>query len=1166
MRLSHLNLVGFKSFVDPTTISFPSNLVGIVGPNGCGKSNVIDAVRWVMGENSAKNLRGGAITDVIFNGSTTRPPSEYAEVELVFNEVQLPLYPNTPQITIKRRLTRDNDSQYFLNGVKCRKKDITTLFLGTGLGARSYAIIEQGMISRFIEAKPEDLRFFLEEAAGISKYKEKRHETELRLQHTKNNLTRLEDMRNELAKNVDKLQRQVKAAEKYYELKEKKRILRGQLLALRWKNFDNFLQQTEQYLISLAEELEQNQRYLIDIQEQLTQQRQLQSQHYINFNELQAKFYANQAEIDKLNHQLEHLQQRQEELTGNLEHTENALLFSENTLNKDRQQLETLENEHHIVEEQLEELIFQTEQAQSAFEKAQQKFHTLDTTWETLNKKFTEIQRQIGVEKTQLQNLDRYLQQNHQRLQQLEHETQQINVQELKQEIEEFNDKLFELEESLNNQQRILDSSYQEIVQQRQELQLITTQIYEKQLFLQQSKGKLASLETLQSSILRKDDSNLSQWVEKMEIPSNVPRLIEMLQVEQGWEKALEIVLEDSLYALCVDNFDDVLNKIDELPQSGLTILKIESQQVSLHKSAPYLLSKINTTLDISPLLGHLLIAEDLNEAKTLISTLKDNESIITKQGIWIGKNWLKFSEQNKSYTGSFTREQDLQQLKSSVLQLEHEINVLQSKQDALQKTLQQHEEKHHILQQTFQETQRNLSQLQVRHSGRQVHLEQITVRIGQLELEKHELKKRIIIDQETIEESKLHLAQAEQQSLIYAEQIEQLKQQREYTKELVEKNRQQWQYNHDIEQQTKARLTIMHTDKMRLQQAIQRLETQIEDLKDKRNKLLSALSKVQLPTESVVQKQTLKNIEKSLNTQLQDSKTNLEKIEQILSELNTKQRAVEVQVGKNRSTLEQAKLNHQNYQLRRQTIEEQLVEELYDVQTLLMQLPKEANEIAWQTQLEDIEQKLEKLGSVNLAALEEYQTEYQRKIELDLQYNDLNEGVKLLTQAINSLDQDIRTLLQRTLDTINKGFQLIFSRLFGGGEASLKLLTQDILNSGITVMARPPGKKNSTIHLLSGGEKALTAIALVLAIFELNPAPFCLLDEVDAPLDDANIGRFCNLVKEMSKQLQFVFISHNKITMEMAEQLIGITMQEAGVSRPVSVDIGLAVEMATVV
>lgn len=1167
MRLSHIRLSGFKSFVDPTIISFPSNLVGVVGPNGCGKSNVIDAVRWVMGESSAKNLRGGAMTDVIFNGSRTRPVSESAEVELVFDQAQLPQYPNVEEIAIKRRLTRDNDSQYFLNGVKCRKKDITTLFLGTGLGPRSYAIIEQGMISRFIEAKPEDLRLFLEEAAGISKYKEKRHETELRLQHTKENLTRIEDIKNELEKNVDKLQRQVKAAEKYRELKETAHLLRGQLLALRWRGFEQSLDQAEQNIVLFNEELENNQQRLMGVQEDLTHKRQAQSQWYIDFNEIQAKFYANQAEIDKLDHQIGHIQQRQEELEWDLEQTESALSTNENTLEKDREQLESIDSEIYLAENQLEELAIRSEQAQLAFEKTQQTFQTMEVSWEVLNRKLAETARQVEVEKTHIQNLDRHLQQNNSRLQRLENESQAVDIDVLEQELQELNERLFELEDLLNNQQHILESSQQEIVQQRQENQSITKELHEKQSLLQQAKGKLASLKTLQESTLGKDNPDISQWLQKMGLSQNTPRLVEMLQVENGWEKALETVLEHYLQALCINDFNEFLNKIKELPNGKLAILSNQTQNSSHYQNKPCLLDKVKTTLNLVPLLGNILIAEYLSEATLLISDLKEeeNQSIITKQGLWLGKNWLIINEQQGRHDGVFARENELQQLKLNIQHLEEEIDSLQDRQEFIQKALQQHEEKRNDSQRTIQETQRNLSQLQAGHSGQSARLEQINVRIEQLDAEKHELKERITIDQESLQESQAQLEEAEERFMQYSEQVEQLKQERAQSRELVERNRQQWQYNRDVEQQTKARLNAMRTDKTRLQQAIERLETQNEDLTDKKNELLNSLSKIQLPYELANQKKSFEIIQEELNSKLQNAKQHLEQLEQELAQLDTEQRALEAQVGKIRSALEQAKLNNQNYQVRRQTLEEQLAEEQYDVQTVLSQLPDEANETVWQTELEEIDKKLARLGSVNLAALDEYQTEYQRKVELDTQFNDLNEGVKLLTQAIDSIDQEIRGLLQKTLDTINQGFQEMFPRLFGGGEASLKLITQDILTSGITVMARPLGKKNSTIHLLSGGEKALTAVALVFAIFELNPAPFCLLDEVDAPLDDTNVGRFCKLVKEMSSQLQFIFISHNKIAMEIAEQLIGVTMQEAGVSRPVSVDIDLAVEMATV-
>jgi len=1165
MRLSHIHLSGFKSFVDPTIISFPSNLVGVVGPNGCGKSNVIDAVRWVMGESSAKNLRGGAMTDVIFNGSKTRAISEYAEVELVFNEAHLSQYPNMEEIAIKRRLTRDNDSQYFLNGVRCRKKDITTLFLGTGLGPRSYAIIEQGMISRFIEAKPEDLRLFLEEAAGISKYKEKRHETELRLQHTRDNLTRLEDIKNELEKNVDKLQRQVKAAEKYRDLKQTAHLLRGQLLALRWKGFEQSLEQTEQNIALYHAELENNQSHLLDVQDALTQKRQAQSQWYIDFNEIQAKFYANQAEIDKLDHQIGHIQQRQEELEWDLEQTDSALAANESVLEKDREQLETIDSEIYLADNQIEELGIRTEQAQQVFERAQQTFQTLEISWEVLNRKLSEISRQVEVEKNHLQNLNRHLEQNQNRLQRLENETQLADVDVLEQEIQELNEKLLELEDLLNNQQHIVEISQQEITQQRQAEQIINKQLHEKHAVLQQAKGKFSSLETLQESVLGKDNSDVSQWLQNIGLSQTTPRLVEMLDVETGWEKAVETVLEHHLQALCIDSLEHFLAKIKELPNGKITILSNEKPLSFYTQNTPHLLEKVKTTLNLIPLLGHILAAENIEQAMALVLNLNDGESIITKQGLWIGRNWLVINEQNGQHSGVLAREQGLQQLKLYIRQLEDEIETLQLKQQETQQFLQLHEEKRHDSQRTIQETQRNLIQLQSGHSGQSARLEQINVRMAQLDIEKLELKERITIDQKAFEESQMRFEEAEELFIKYSEQIELLKQERAQVKELVEKNREQWQYSRDVEQQTKARLNTMRVERTRLQQAIEHLETQSEDFTDKKHELLNALSKIQLPEELTHQKCSLESVQENLNFRLQNAKEHLETLEKELTQLDIEQRSLEAHLGKTRSTLEQAKLYHQNHQVRRQTIEEQLTEEMYEVQMVLENLPPEANENTWQMQLEDIEQKLAKLGSVNLAALEEYQTEYQRKVELDTQYNDLQEGVKLLTQAIDSIDQEIRGLLQKTLDTINQGFQKMFPRLFGGGEASLKLINPDILISGITVMARPPGKKNSTIHLLSGGEKALTAVALVFAIFELNPAPFCLLDEVDAPLDDTNVGRFCKLVKEMSNHLQFIFISHNKIAMEIAEQLIGVTMQEAGVSRPVSVDIDLAVEMATV-
>ncbi len=1167
MRLSQIKLAGFKSFVDPTTISFPSNRVGVVGPNGCGKSNVIDAVRWVMGESSAKTLRGSSMSDVIFNGSRNRKPADYAEIELVFSESALPQYPGMEEIAIKRRLGRDNQSHYFLNGVRCRRKDITGIFLGTGLGPRSYAIIEQGMISRFIEAKPDELRIFLEEAAGISRYKEKRRETELRMQHTQENLDRLSDINQELDKQVDKLKRQVRAAERYKQLKEAEHLLKGQLLAMRWQKYNAAVEQQNTSISGQTEILQALNQRLAELEQTYEEKRQAHSAANSHFNTVQTEYYTHQSELERLQQSIEHSKEKQEQIEWELEQAETSYKQTQQTLETDEGRLVALQTDSFALEQQSEELQLACDSAHEQLNIAQDQSQVLEIRWEHFNQQAAEPAQQIKVEKTHIHNLETHLVKNHQRLQRLEEENRDLDLGSLEHELSGLNSQVAEFELQLEAQQAELLTIQDQITENRQQQEQLRQQFHQQQSQLQKSQGRLASLEALQESALGKGDSDLEEWLNEHNINIDTPRLAQQLNVEAGWERAVETVLGDYLEALCLPQLDDLLGHLDSLPQAKVHLMETQteiSHASFSHNKAVRLVDKMTAHWDVESLLAGVYVADNLADALQLRPQLAPYESVITAQGLRLGINWLSINEERDQRAGVFAREQDIQRLQTDSKQLTQSIECLNQQLEQSTAEMTQQESLRQAIQHNINQLQQQLSQLKANHGGHAAKLEQMSVRARQLLSEHSELTEAIQEDTLALEEARERLLQAEEHLENFDLERESLTQARKQQRETVEKTRQNWQMKRDTLQQSQARLQSMQTEMAGLQQSIERLQLQIDDLQEKRHSLRSHLEQQQPLDEWQAQYAEHAEHQQILTETLHNAQESMKNLETELRQSEEEQRTIEGQIAHIRSTLEQGKLDHQSNLVRRQTLEEQLKEGGYEVDKLLLDMPPEATEEVWQEGIEDIERKILRLGSINLAALEEYEEQKNRQEYLSSQRDDLEKALRMLEQAIAEIDNETRSILQKTLDTVNAGFQAMFPRLFGGGQSNLRLTGDDILTSGIAVMARPPGKRNSTIHLLSGGEKALTAVALVFAIFELNPAPFCMLDEVDAPLDDTNVGRFCDLVRSMSEHVQFIFISHNKIAMEMADQLVGVTMQEAGVSRPVSVDIDVAMEMAT--
>ncbi len=1159
MRLNKLKLAGFKSFVEPTTLLFPSNRVGVVGPNGCGKSNVIDAVRWVMGESSAKNLRGGAMTDVIFNGSSKRQPADKAYIELVFNEVELEQYEEQDEISVRREINRNAQSTYFLNGIKCRRKDITDLFLGTGLGPRSYSIIEQGMISRLIEAKPDDLRTFFEEAAGISKYKERRKETEQRMKQTRDNMARLNEIRAELDKQLTKLQKQAKEAEKYKELKQSEHLLRGQLLAIRWQDLDSDIQIKQQQIDEFAQNLQANLLILQELEDKNKQGREDRIQAQKHLDVTQERYYTIDGEINRLQQSIEHASERYEQLQWDLEQVTDSLNANREQMQDDQQQFDDLTVDIAETEAQLESAHEVEQEAQTNLEQVELQLQDWQTQWDEFNQKAAEPIQRSQVEKTRLEHLEHQIDQNQQRLFKLESESQQIDIKLVENELKVLEEERDEIKVKLDEHDAQLAEFQQSVADLREETQYLSSELHQNQIKVNQSTGRLSSLEALQEAALTQNDDELTQWLATQNL-TNAEQIAQAIQVEAGWELAVETVLGVALQGLCVNNLQNLVDSLQN-PPTGYLFLFFEetANQTNIENS---LLQKVTTHLDLAPLLAHIKIAENLEQAFTLQNNLLAYETVMTKQGIWLGKNWLRSGRGNDAQSGVLAREQEIKQIKSDLIDLNQSVEILEQQLNKQRDALRQVENQRDNTQTQANEIHLQYSQLQSQHGGKSARLENLKLQLQRLTTEKQELRQKIEQDSENLDITRESLYQALDEMEKYADEREQLSQQKAVLQETVFQARQRHQIAKENRHQIQVRLESIRTNSQHLQQGIQRLEQRLDELSEQKYELEQNIAKNDPVADLREELENFSQEKEVITENLAEAKQTLENIENNLTTYEAERRQLEAQSTELRGQLEQLKMDCQGKEVRRQTIEEQLEEQELNALSLLAELPEYADEESWASQIEAVERKLARLGSVNMAALEEYEQERNRKEYLDQQMADLDDSLKTLENAIRTIDRETRNRFKHTIESVNTSLQTLFPRLFGGGQAYLELIGDDLLKAGVTIMARPPGKRNSTIHLLSGGEKALTAIALVFSIFELNPSPFCMLDEVDAPLDDTNVGRFCELVKDMSERVQIIFISHNKIAMEMAKQLIGVTMQEAGVSRPVPVDIDAAVEM----
>lgn len=1156
--------------MDPTHFQVPGQLVGVVGPNGCGKSNIMDAVRWVLGESKASELRGESMQDVIFNGSTTRKPAGRASVELVFDNSDgraAGQWSQYAEIAVKRTLTRDGTSTYYINNQPVRRRDIQDIFLGTGLGPRAYAIIGQGMISRIIEARPEDLRIFLEEAAGVSKYKERRRETENRLHDTRENLTRVEDILRELTANLEKLEAQAAVAQRFREL-QADQDEKQKLLWLLRKNEakaeqEKFFRDIEKAQLDLEEQTAK----LRHIETELEHMRQA---HYAAGDRMhvaQGHLYQTNSEIGSLEAQIKFVIESRNRLQAQL----NSLTAQRDQWQRQgQQQQEELED----AEMRLEEHGMRVEQAQQAAQAQNDSLPALEQAWREAQLKSTEsrgkimqIQQQIELESAHQRNASGILANLGSRRERLMQEKNGMAMPDTAH-LSNLKLQLEEKQAGLEEARLQLESAQEQQPMLEEERRAAQEQLNTETANNAQLEARLVALRQLQENV--QTQGKVQPWLQKHEL-GELPRLWQKLHIDQGWETALESVLRERTSALEMSNLEWAKAFFNDAPPAKLALYSTNNAGAAVNIEPPAGLKPFLNLLQLNDpglrallqdWLHNVFVAEDISAAFVDRAKLPVGGYFVTRQGHVVSKSSVRFYASDSEQDGMLARQQEIEnitkQLRAQQM-LADEAKTRTVRADAA----------------LSQATQR-LQELRQRVSG----LTQ-TAHSLQLEVMKlSEVQDRFNQRSSQIETDLAEIAaQEEEQQQAKAESEAKFEQLDIELAELQEKHEDgQTDYLAKEQQLNDARLRLRE-----LERAAQEAEfaekahrNKIEELKrsiatalEQSAQLFASMQQGHLELESLDDQAAQAGLQSLLDKRtdqeraLADARHELDQLTQKLRHAEEARLQAERSLQPQRDRIMELQLKEQAARLNQEQYAQQLVEAQADEAVLGAKLTDDMRPSYLQGEVTRLTNAINALGAVNLAALDELAQASERKNFLDAQHADLTEAITTLEDAINKIDKETRDLLQDTFDKVNKHFGELFPVLFGGGNAKLIMTGEEILDSGVQVMAQPPGKKNATIHLLSGGEKALTATALVFSMFQLNPAPFCLLDEVDAPLDDANTERFCNMVKRMSSQTQFLFISHNKIAMEMAQQLIGVTMQEQGVSRIVAVDMESAASFA---
>jgi len=1168
VRLSYLKLSGFKSFVDPTTLHFPGDLVGIVGPNGCGKSNVIDAVRWVLGESKASELRGESMQDVIFSGSGTRKPSGRASVELVFENTEGRItgpWGQYSEIAVKRILSRDGQSTYWINNQAVRRKDVYDLFMGTGLGPRAYAIIGQGMISRVIESRPEELRVFLEEAAGVSKYRERRKETEGRLSDTRENLARIEDIRLELDGQITKLEQQAEVAQRFTELSgrrdEKQRWLW-------WTRREEFVQTLEKLTTRRKEtelQIESQTATLRSVERDLEQARTAFHEASDAVHDAQQALYETNTEIARIEGEQRRLKDNRERAVMTREQAQ-QVIETESSAQREGEQKRLHDQEAQTLAElalaEKRELVAKLEATIAPLEQA----------LASRNESFTAAQADVATASAELRALSERqadlamrIRRSEQRLEELTRERQSIERVDpsAKSLIANQRQESLAAAKTATESLAAAEAAIESATAQREQL---AGELLSAQRSLGQLQAESDALKSLQAQIDAKDQ--LRPWLGRQGL-DKTPRLWERVKVKDGWQTAVEAALSDRIGAVEVGSLSVASSLAADLPPARLTLFSAEAatgRAIAPDSLAHQIQGEGPIAQVVKEWLADFRCVDAL--AGALSQSNSAGETLITREGHRVSKGMVRFYAAEDQQAGLLARKSKIEQLDTALrgqqLVVDESSLALGRAEQALMETKQQlsslreraqtAQARAHELELAELRLDEKIQRLNSQDTALNVSIETLSVELKEL----HDQQSQIT---QTLEEARSQLTTQQQESdrqrelqEQHVKEVQQARQQREQAERLVQEAVMAQRVG---QEQSRAFEERMLESLQRLTQAQTRLADAERELAEIQTSLdhsdLQPLLEQRVSREAAVAE--IRERADQLSQQLRTLEESRLTTERALEPLRTAVAQMDADASGARVGIEQ--------------IDEQLTDHQLDVTVIAEELKSAFPDGRWpkpgalHSEVQRLSREIEAMGAVNLAALSELEQSKERKTFLDSQAADLLSAVETLEDAIRKIDRETRSLLQETFDTVNQNFSQLFPRLFGGGEAKLVMTGEEILDCGVQVMAQPPGKRNTSIHLLSGGEKALTATALVFALFQLNPAPFCMLDEVDAPLDDPNTERFCNLVRHMSSSTQFIFITHNKIAMEMAQHLMGVTMQEQGVSRIVAVDLDAANAMA---
>ncbi|MBL6751154.1 MAG: chromosome segregation protein SMC [Nevskia sp.] len=1164
MRLSGIKLAGFKSFVDPSSLPLPSSLTAVVGPNGCGKSNIIDGVRWVLGEASIKNLRGTETEDVIFNGSRTRKPAGRASVELSFDNSDFQItgpYAAYAEIAVKRELSRDGGSQYYLNGRKCLKRDVTDLFLGTGLGGKNqYAIIEQGMVSRMVEAKPEELRHWLEEAAGISRYRERRRETESRIRQARENLSRVKDLQGELNARLEVLAKQAANAEKYKQYKQEERQLKAELLLLRLRALEAQSCAQETAIAEHEHHLAHTRASLVAAEEARTGAENTLREAGVALGQEQGQVYEAEGALARIEQNLAHAREMKELRVREWRQLEAQVAELQRRRQHEQQRQQTLQQLADAARAGAAQAEGREAEAAGALAAAEQHLAARQGLWEEFSQRSQAPLLEAEGERVRVQSLERARQGAEDRLRRLQAERGGLDAAPLQASLFEVENELGTLEQELAEAQSRVQDFDRELQGLREQRAAREGALHEARQALQSARGRLSSLETLQQAALREDDVELTAWL-RARGWAQLPRLASALQVEPGWETAVEHVLSGLLQAPLLPDWQVLQQASTPGPKSGATLLHAQSGHAD---SAASLAAKVSGPDAVLDWLSHIHIAANSEEAQAIAASLTPGTSVITADGVWRGRSWLRYPRLDPEQSGVIARGLLLKQLRAQVE--EHARTVEQGGQELaeLRARQVQMENERRVLSGRFEQVRSRQAHRLAERQAQVVRLEQTEARLRNLGQELELLGAQRSQQEQELGQARERLVRLEADAQRLQAERGELNQVLSAARTAVQAARGAVQTAAQARAQAQVQLAGHSSGLAGIEQSLRSLAEQAEAVERQLAASRAVGADLDAPISAQAeQAEAARAAVSAARERLRLAREGQAAAENALAEAVRSLHAAETAKEGAQEQLQGLRLEFENLRARREGFDAQFAETGFVRAELAPGLGEDAGVTAWEERLAQMGRRIDRLGAINLAAIQELDEGRERAAYLESQHADVSQALATLEDAMRKLDQETQERFKSTFDQVNDIFKARFPQLFGGGEAYLELTGDDLLETGVRVMARPPGKRNSSIQMLSGGEKAMVAVAMLLALFQLNPAPFCLMDEVDAPMDDANVGRFCEVVREMSQNVQFIIITHNKITMELAQQLHGVTMQEPGVSRLVSVDVQQAVQLA---